>query len=165
MEKFCLIPLTQGKSSIVDCADFDWLNQWKWYAYWNPCTRSFYARRDVWNGTRCVHIPMHRQILGLEEGNPLQGDHKEPSETLDNRRSNLRLATRQQNMQNRRIQKNNKCGFKGVSYHKNTEMWRAQIKVNGKQITLGRRKTAEAAYLELYVPAAHEYYGEFARVR
>lgn len=39
------IPLTQGKFALVDDADFDWLNQWKWYALKTKTT--FYAVRKV----------------------------------------------------------------------------------------------------------------------
>ncbi len=46
-----LIPLTQGKVTIVDDADFDWLNQWKWYAFKNRNT--WYAGRDIWQYGRC----------------------------------------------------------------------------------------------------------------
>ena len=157
------IPLTQGQFAIVDAVDHEWLNQWKWYAYWNPKTKSFYASRDVWDGERSRHIRMHRQVLRLPQESKLQGDHVDPNRTLDNRRSNLRIATALENVRNRRRQSNNKCGFKGVSWHKNTKLFRAQIKVNGKQITLGRRKTAQEAY-ELYCDAAKFYFGEFARL-
>ena len=40
----------------------------------------------------------------------------------------------------------------------------AQIKVNGKDIHLGYRSSAQAAYEELYVPAALKYHGDFARL-
>jgi hypothetical protein len=108
---------------------------------------------------------MHRQILGLEKDDPRQGDHKEPRNTLDNRRKNLRIAPSQsENNYNQRKHSNNTSGYKGVTYHIQTKAWMAQIQVNGKYIYLGYRDTAEAAWRELYVPAALKYHGEFARV-
>src|SRR3954464_3736442 len=47
----------------------------------------------------------------------------------DNRWLNLRLATRPQNQANRRKQSNNRCGHKGVWWHKKNRKWRTRIKV------------------------------------
>jgi len=88
-----LIPLTQGKVAIVDAADYDWLNQWKWYA--SKEGRVFYAiRRDNDCGGRDIKVRMHRVILGVPTG--LEGDHIN-GDGLDNRRANLRTVTKQQN--------------------------------------------------------------------
>ena len=42
-----LIPLTQGQYAIVWESDYRWLMQWKWFAYWSPKTKTFYAIRNV----------------------------------------------------------------------------------------------------------------------
>lgn len=62
----------------------------------------------------------------------------------DNRISNLRLATRALNSQNRGIHSNNKTGFAGVVAHK-TGKFQSQIKANGKYKYLGLFATAEEA--------------------
>lgn len=108
-------------------------------------------------------IRMHRFILGLEKGNPLNVDHIN-HDTLDNRRSNLRIATCSQNSMNRKKYRNNSTGFKGVSFYKRHNNFMAQINVNGKRLHLGYRDTARKAYEELYVPDALKYHGEFARL-
>lgn len=80
---------------------------------------------------------------------------------LDNRRKNLRLVTKSQNMMNRGIQKNNTSGFMGVSFHKATGRWRAYIKKDKKQFYLGlfdNKKDAAIAYNE----ATKFYHGEYA---
>lgn len=78
----------------------------------------------------------------------------------DNRPGNLREATRNQNNANRRPT----CasGKKGVSLHKGTGKWMAQIKVNGKRLYLGLHESKDVAH-EAYAKAAIEHFGEFAR--
>jgi hypothetical protein len=63
----------------------------------------------------------------------------------DNRIVNLRLVTRKQNMQNVLAHKHNTSGFKGVSWHKPKNKWRAYIFVDYKQLYLGLFETKEAA--------------------
>jgi hypothetical protein len=158
------IPLTQGQVALVDADLYEFLNQWKWHAAWSEKTQSFYARRNgpQVGGRRSPWIYMHRLVLGLEHGDPHQGDHREPSETLDNRRANLRKSTGGQNRSNTRKRKNTASKFKGVC--RSRQKWAAYITVGGKTIYLGVRDTEEAAHLELYVPAAEKYHGEFARM-
>jgi len=79
----------------------------------------------------------------------------------DNRIENLREATEHQNQGNKKLQKNNTTGFKGVSYVKRKNRYRAQIKIEGRILTLGTRKTAEEAS-GMYLEAATKHFGEFA---
>jgi hypothetical protein len=157
------INLTRGQVALVDDEDYEWLNQWKWNAHWCEGTQTFYAVRhsETVNGKR-HSIWMHRLILGLEFGNPLQGDHKEPSATLDNRRDNLRVATRAQNMANRRPNRRGRSRYKGVCWHKARARWCAQIAIEGIPKTLGCFSTEEDAYAA-YCQAAKLLRGEFAR--
>jgi hypothetical protein len=78
---------------------------------------------------------------------------------LNNRMSNLRLATRFQNCQNAKIRINNVSGLKGVS--KNRSKWRARIKVNGVLHRLGNYETAHEAH-EAYVKASLNFHGAFS---
>jgi hypothetical protein len=82
---------------------------------------------------------------------------------LDNRRCNLRYATYQQNTINRKAQKNNKSGYRGVSLYKNRNYckWRARIKVNEKSIYIGYYKNKIDA-AKAYNKAAKKYFGDFA---
>lgn len=72
-------------------------------------------------------------------------DH-ENGDRVDNRWSNLRLATKQQNVRNSRKPKHNTSGFKGVSWVAETKVWRASIKVSGKTKSKSGFKTAEEAH-------------------
>ena len=95
------IELTQDQYAIVDDADYDWLNQWKWFAYKHR-RGNFYAARmsPTKNGSR-FYIRMSREILGLEHNDKRQGDHIHHN-TLDNRRANLRICTNAENLKNRK---------------------------------------------------------------
>lgn len=157
-----LIPLTQGRSAIVDAADYEWLNQWKWYAKYASCTKSFYAARNFRNaeGKRGT-LRMHRVILGLSVTDKTDGDHIN-RDTLDNRRSNLRIATRAQNVRNSSKRANNKSGYKGVSYHKASSKWTAQLCVDGKKMYFGVYATKEEAFNRVK-EETEKLHGEFAR--
>jgi len=79
---------------------------------------------------------------------------------LDNRKSNLRLATQAENMRNRKRQKNNTSGYKGV--RKARKGWRAAIDHEGVKYQLGTFSTAETAHAA-YCAAAQRLHGSFAR--
>lgn len=99
---FCFIPLTHGKVAKVDAEDFDRLSGHKWYAYRDTCTGSFYARRTDYAAGKWTVVPMHREIMGAQKGQRV--DHIF-HDTLDNRKSELRLCTQAENARNRRINK------------------------------------------------------------
>ncbi len=151
------IELTQGQVAAVDDEDFDRVNQFKWYAMRHG--RTFYAVRDVKiNGMRTAQL-LHRVILNLPPGRVPEADHRDGN-GLNNCRSNLRTATHQQNNCNRRkrryhLGKSTSSEWKGVSWHKQTGKWRAQIGGNGNTHHLGLFDSEEAAV---------QLHGEFARV-
>lgn len=66
-------------------------------------------------------------------------------DTTDNRISNLREATSKQNQENRKLQKNNKTGFRGVVQSKSSGRYLAYVKHNREQIYLGSFATVEEA--------------------
>ena len=80
---------------------------------------------------------------------------------VDNRRSNLRAVTNQQNLMNTGIPSNNKSGIKGVCWDGSNSRWRSQIKINGKTKTLGLFDNIEIA-IGVRQQAEREYYGEYA---
>lgn len=75
--------------------------------------------------------------------------------------SNLRPASRSQNMGNMLNRRDNTSGLKGASYDRNRRVWQATIRKDGKQIHLGRFPTRELAHAA-YVAKALELFGSFA---
>ena|SRR5258708_10628396 len=154
-----LLKLTQGKFSLVDDEDFDNFNKFKWCACWNPSPKSFYARRSIYPGNnKQLSIFLHREIMKAPKG--MDVDHIN-HDGLDNRKENLRVCTRSQNMGNRSsLSSNNKTGFRGVHWNKFLRKWRAIIEANGNRIDLGvfseKTKAAKA-----YEEANKKYFGEF----
>jgi len=65
---------------------------------------------------------------------------------LDNRLENLRLATNNQNQQNRPAPKNSSSGYRGVTWHKQVNKWMSRICHNGERTTIGFFDSAEEAY-------------------
>jgi len=65
---------------------------------------------------------------------------------VDNRLENLRLATNNQNQQNRPAPKNSSSGYRGVTWHKKINKWMSRICHNGNRITIGFFDSAQEAY-------------------
>lgn len=104
---------------------------------------------------------MHRVVAKTPDG--LECDHIN-SDSLDNRKANLRTATRLQNSWNR--SKSSKPGYsksKGVTFDKKMQKWLAQIRVRGKHISHGRFKD-EIQAAKAYDKAAKKHFGEFAKL-
>lgn len=153
-----LISLTQGKFAVVDSADFERLNQYKWYAQKHRNTWYAYRNQRKDNGKYTL-IAMHREILRPLTG--METDHKDGN-GLNNRRVNLRTATISQNQHNQRPQKKGISKYKGVSWYRNSHKWRAKIEINGRTISLGYF-FCEIEAAKTYDTVARKYFGEFAR--
>lgn len=145
------IKLSNGMSCLVDDLDFDSLN----VHTWNFLKSGGYARRA--SGGK--DILMHRVILNAPQDKDV--DHINGN-GLDNRRSNIRICSTSENMRNRKTHKNNKCGVKGVRFHKKVQKWDARIQVNKKPIHLGYFDTVKDAS-DAYNQASKKFHGEFGR--
>lgn len=157
------IKLTRGYVTLIDNCDAD-LAALKWMARTRPNGADPYASRANPNRPPAT-LHLHRLILARILGRELCAgevcDHINGN-TLDNRRSNLRLATVAENRRNSRRFKNNTTGYKGVSFSKLHQKFEAHIRVNYKLVHLGLFETAEEAH-EAYKQAATKYFGEYAR--
>jgi hypothetical protein len=91
--------------------------------------------------------------------NGLQVDHVN-GDKLDNRKDNLRICNGTQNQGNMKIPKHNTSGIKGVSWHKATKKWVANIRINKKPKYLGSFSSKLDAK-EIYTKFAKQYFGEF----
>ncbi len=150
------VPLTQGKVALVDDEDFEYLNQWKWYAHHSRKCQTFYARRsglDASTGKYTKTIHMHRVIMQCPDDVTIEVDHKNHN-GLDNRRENLAVGTRQDNGLNRLVHKD--IRYTGVTRSKISKSFIAQITINRRSIYLGSFPTQEEA-AQAYQSAKKEY--------
>ena len=138
------IKLTQKKYALVDNEDFDKINNFKWHYNSNG-----YAR------TSNPKLYMHHLIKPIF--NNFEIDHINRNR-LDNRKSNLRIVNHSDNLINTSLRKDNKSGYKGVSWDKFRNKWTTRIQVNKKNISLGRYSNIQGAWLARKM-AERIYYG------
>lgn len=148
------IPLTQGKTALVDDEDYDFLMQWKW-----TFSNGYAYRLKTING-KGKKFWLHRMVNKTPDG--LFTDHINGNR-LDCRKGNLRDCTYSQNNKNAATRKDNKSGFRGVYWEKGMKAWRCVIQSNGKRETLGFYENPEEAAI-VYNENASRLHGEFARL-
>lgn len=123
-----------------------------------------YAVHGYWEDGKSKAVRMHRLVLGLSTDDP-HVDHINHNR-LDNRRSNLRLCTMQQNTFHSLAQRTyagekTSSHFKGVGLITARGKWHPRIQVNGRRISLGHFED-EASAARAYDSAAAHFFGEFA---
>ena len=136
------IQLTRGYMALIDADDLVALSSTSWCADLSSNSRQVKAVR---NSTPDEHgkrqlILMHRQV-----SKPLTGqdvDHRDQHrhfehKIVDNRRENLRNVSHSQNLANQRPLVGCSSRFKGVTWDRQAEKWRAYIMVNKRRIHLG----------------------------
>lgn len=149
------IQLVSGSYAKVDDEDCEFLNQWKWYLF---VDRAISSKIITYKG----RVSKHMSLLLIDRPEGMQIDHIN-RDALDNRKSNLRACTSSQNHMNRRLQKNNRAGFKGVHWSRSNKKYYAKIYLDGKAIFLGLYDDIyEAA--STYNEAAKKWHGEFANL-
>ena len=99
-------------------------------------------------------ILLHRFIMNAPKGKLI--DHIN-HDTLDNRRSNLRIVTPHQSNLNQYLRSDNTSGHKGVSWFKRDSIWETYIWVDGKKKTLGKFKDLHDA-IKIRKEAEDKYY-------
>ncbi len=144
------IPLTDGYYALVDEADYEALSRHNW-RYYNG-----YAARQ--QGRKTIY--MHRQIMDPPDG--MMVDHVNRNK-LDNRRTNLRVCTRRENILNQAGKRTSRSRFKGVEYRKGRDKCFARIRFRGKRLWLGTFED-EVDAARAYDRAAVECFGEFAHL-
>lgn len=140
-----------------DLEDYDLIQNYTWYE-----DKDGYILAYTKNGA----IRLHRLVM-------LKGDINNQNIKIDhcygirydNRKSELRVATSQENNRNKTYMSSTTSGFIGVSYRKDRQKWRAYISVDNKQIPLGvyidftdavkARLEAEIKYFKEFTYAFH----------
>jgi len=122
----------------IDFEDIDKAKKYKWCI--NKCSRNKYVFTQLPKSKK--HLYLHKHLI--KHTKHFDIDHKNGN-GLDNRRSNLRIVSRQHNLFNCRVRKNNTSGITGVYWDKSHKKWYARISFNGKVVTLGWHKEKEEA--------------------
>lgn len=140
--------LDTGQFFLVDIDDKQLIYKHKWRI--NSLGYVFYGRSGLLH--RLIMNPPKKKVVDHINGKP-----------WDCRKSNMRIITQKQNSYNSTISKNNKSGYKGVSFSNQRKKYESCICVDGRTIHLGRYKDLKEAALA-YNKAASFYFGEYARL-
>jgi hypothetical protein len=122
-----------------------------------------YISVNLRRGGRTSHYLAQRIIWTMLHGSTAQNmdvDHAD-RDGLNNRRVNLREATRSQNLWNA-TGKKNQFGLKGVGLHRKTGLYVASLRKHGRCIHYSYHKTKGLAAVAR-AKAALMHHGEFAR--
>lgn len=142
---------------MVDDEDFEKINARPWFLWQCGCGNLYAKTRYLDPGNPRKRFPMHRVIMGVSDPK-IMVDHKDRN-TLNNQKSNLRIASPRQSALNRRARKN-KAGFKGVTLMPSGR-YSASIRIDGIKKFSGVFNTAvEAA--NRYNELAKIHHGEFS---
>ncbi len=162
------IPLTRGMFAEIDDADVSLVSGHRWHVSSLRPNGVHYAQARI-GGKRGKLIYMHRLLLGFPA---LSVDHMD-GDGLNNRRGNLREATRAEQARNSRAsatKRSKTSAHKGVSYwdrpkwipRSKTGCWKAALWTGEKTIARYAKTETEAA--RLYNEMAREHFGAFAKL-
>jgi len=181
-----LIPLGRDVSATVDSDDYDRISQFKWRFFksksgclyphrrfngstWEPTCKFTNVIKTAKYTTVSGEVRMYKRVekmvmlywfvLGYKGSDEIDHVNGNP---LDCRKENLRVCTHAENMRNRKMNKNNTTGYRGVEMRRKNGMFRAKIRKDGKNIHLGHYLTAIEAS-EAYEDAAKRLFGTFLR--
>ena len=150
------VELTRGYETIIDKEDVPLLADKKCRVIIQKRTNyAMYSYKDESGKHRSVGV--HRFLMNV--GTNLVVDHINGN-GLDNRRCNLRIATRSQNYHNSGKRIHNTSGYKGVYWDSKRCVWCAAITKDNKRKYLGHFNSAEEAH-EAYCEAGRRLHGEF----
>jgi hypothetical protein len=137
----------------LDPEDFEIVKNFHWVIDGH----GYVTTQKSFNGKRHSY-KIHRIIMDCPPEKSIDHINHNP---LDNRKSNLRICTQQQNLMNQKVQKIKKYSqYKGVTWDKSRQKWCAKIKLNQKTINLGRF-ISEIEAAKKYNDSAKKMFGEF----
>jgi WD40 repeat protein len=155
----------KGHDVMLDDEDVNFVQSHKWQidSAWKRGKIYFFYNDHYYkeDGKRTTyHKFLHRLLMGTPVG--LVTDHIDGN-TLNCQKSNMRICTQDENNKNIKMPNTNTSGYKGVSWHKGHKKWRADIHVDGHQVSLGIYDDPKKAY-EVYCAAKKKYHGPYGRV-
>jgi hypothetical protein len=154
-EDFAILVLKKrnGESyeAIIDIDDLKKLKEYdkNWCTFYDKSAKSYYVKTTKYKGIidgkkRSTTVQLHRFIMNVDGENAII-DHINHN-TLDNRKSNLRITDKVVNGLNRKgAQQNSKSGIRGVTYCKRDEIWIAAVRIHKRPYVIGRYKTKQEA--------------------
>lgn len=151
LEPYKSVYSSKGQEIKVSECDYEFASKYLW-----SISKSGYAYRGNQNGAKYERPYLHSELLGLNDeqyGDHINGDR------LDNRRTNLRVVTNQQNSWNRDKVSGR---YRGVNWDHTRNKWIAGITVDGKRTALGRFDSEEEA-ARVYDKKSIELFGQYAR--
>jgi hypothetical protein len=146
--------------------DIKWFSCEKYQKWWNTRFSGKIAGSQDKNGYTIIksggkNYKSHRivwlYVYGYLPTNQIDHINGNPS---DNRIKNLRESTQKENSRNMKIMRNNGVGYKGVSFDKPSNKYRARIRNDSREIFLGNFETPKEAH-NAYCKKAQELFGEF----
>lgn len=144
MDDHVKIILRRGQSTIIDKEDLEKVKAYpgRWVAYRSG--NNYYVQGTQTKNGKTKTTYLHRYIMDCPKGFVVDHIH---GNTLDNRRSQLRIVTQAENLQNlsKGAKKSSKSGTRNVFYDKYFDKWVAEVVVNGKTMFKKRFKFKEDA--------------------
>lgn len=125
--------LTKGYVTLIDLEDVDRVLRYKWCITENIVGGNVHPRALGRVNGELIYL--NQFIKGKAPGG-LVTDHVNGN-PLDNRKINLEFKTQRKNCQNSDRYRNGK----GYSYQADRKAWICYLRINGKRVVLGRRKT------------------------
>lgn len=159
----------RGKESLWTIFDLEDLDKVKdfpytWISHYNRTNDAYYATTTCntpYNGRTTIQLHMFVMDFFDNRGKKIHIDHIN-RDTLDNRKSNLRMLEAKENLKNRNGKNsNNTSGYRNVTRDKNK--WIVQLQVNGKNKRLGSFDDVDAAG-EFAEKMREKYYGKYKGV-
>ncbi len=152
------IELTQGFKALVDDEDYPLLSRHSWHVIHSGKTQH-YATMTF----RGMAILMHHLIVPSKTTGPRRYLDHSNGNGCDNRKENLRFASRSENARNCTAQVGTSSKFKGVCWHKGRQQWTAGIWLEGRRQHLGYYEDEILAAL-VYDEEALKQFGRFSRL-
>ncbi len=149
---------------LIDLEDVELATLYPWHADWRESLGNYYVSYSKYisikNGKQKREtIRLHNLIMGSSKDKVV--DHINHN-SLDNRRSNLRLVSKSKNAKNRSgVNSNNTTGYRNVSYIKGEGKYIVQLQIDGKNTRFGKFDDVHEAG-RVAKQARDEYYGEYA---
>lgn len=146
----------KGEEFYFDLEDYELIKEYCWNFHGDNRGHDYLVARSIVGKTKEVRL--HRLVMDAKEGEYVDHIHQK---TYDNRKSQLRITTNQQNCFNHKLHSHNTHGNKGLTQRENGR-WRARIWVNYETIDLGTYEQIEDA-IEARKKAEIKYFGEYSK--